>query len=144
MTASLLLIEFEKLEQRSGRDSAVAAATRFMLSYLSLHVEGRPEPAETLIHLARQSECGTVDVVKIESAIKAAWSYLDERGIAYDAGHRNNTVIRAALCLIEVYRDPSVDIVELLTWFLELLDRIDDRSMQVPELIAAALGQSEK
>jgi hypothetical protein len=122
------------LQAHHGPEGAFAKVCQFMLAYLSLISYPLPPVARSGISVATDFFSGNASAADLESARLACWAYLDGKNASSDISTPEICAVRAAICCMHAVPEDD-DLFDLLSWFLELANKVEDHTAEVPSLI---------
>jgi hypothetical protein len=132
---SRLSLAIAEVEKHYELDRDYRRFEDFMLDCLAL-VEARlPQVASAAVATAKNYFSGRATEEDLEQARVRCWNHLEAHGYGSEIQEPEAIGIRSAICAL--YARPVVDdAVELLEWFLSLVNQLDDRSEEQVELLA--------
>lgn len=109
---------------------------RFMCRCLDLIKPFLPPTGKEELEIAKAHWFHDVGQIgELESARVRCWQYLDQKGQSVEISDREAVAMRALLCVL--YPEPTTDDFssETVRWFIGLLNRLGDYSMEVSRLM---------
>jgi hypothetical protein len=98
----------------------------FMLDCVSLTQGRMPSLAVKALETARAYSVHESPLDSVREAIEGCWRYLDQGSVHGSIDDRETCAIRALICLLREQSQPgSEDLVDLMSFFLNLLNRVE-------------------
>jgi hypothetical protein len=131
MFASELIGE---MQQRIGPHETFRRMRRFMVAYLALMQFTLPSVVKKSMEVAAQFDDGSAPPEAIEAARVECWESVDAMSKATNFDDKDYFSLRAAICLLYPTA-PDDDLPEVIDWFLDMANKVEDHSAESNSLL---------
>lgn len=108
----------------------------FMLDCASLAQSSMPSRAVQALETARAYSSHELPIASVREAIVSCWKDADQSSTGGSAEDPDTCAVRALICLLHEQSQPgSEDLVDLLSFFLNLLNRVEPHTDEQIQLI---------